>query len=211
MDNNSENQENNFIEFKIITLGEPAVGKTSIIKRFVSDDFDPNQISTMGVSLSFKVMKINKTNLKLSLIDTGGQEKYRSLSKSYFKHVDVILFVFDLNNKHSFDCIQYWVDLLNENVSESDIKGKYLIGNKNDLEQMVDQKLIDEISKKNNLKYMSTSAMTKHQIDILFKYIGETLYEHIKKEKEKNPYSNGRQKTKVIIKKNTKPPKKKCC
>ena len=98
------------IEFKIITLGNPGVGKTSIIQRFVEDDFNANQLSTLGISYSFKVIKIEEKNIRLKLIDTGGQEKYRSLAVSYFRHVDVVLFVFDLNNKSSFDSIQYWIN-----------------------------------------------------------------------------------------------------
>ena len=126
------------IEFKIITLGNPGVGKTSIIQRFVGDDFNENQLSTLGISYSFKVIKIEEKNIRLKLIDTGGQEKYRSLAVLYFRHVDVVLFVFDLNNKSSFDSIQYWINLFNENNNSKNIKGKYLIGNKDDLVQNVD-------------------------------------------------------------------------
>ena len=102
--NNEENNnnKNNFEEFNIITLGDPGVGKTSIFKRFLDDGFDQNQLSTLGVSFSSKVITINKRNLLLKLTDTGGQEKYRSIAASYFRNVDVILFVFDLNNEKKF-------------------------------------------------------------------------------------------------------------
>ena len=119
-DNEKEKEEenkNDEIEFKIITLGNAGVGKTSIIERFVNDDYNPNQFSTLGISFSFKVLTINKKNIKLKLIDTGGQEKYRSISMNYFKHADVALFVFDLNNESSFESIQYWIDLFNENTN----------------------------------------------------------------------------------------------
>ena len=90
---NNEENKNNFEEFNIITLGDPGVGKTSIFKRFLDDGFDPNQLSTLGVSFSSKVITINKRNLLLKLTDTGGQEKYRSIAASYFRNVDVVLFV----------------------------------------------------------------------------------------------------------------------
>ena len=168
-------------EFKIITLGNSGAGKTSIIKRFVNDVFDEYQLSTLGNCFSFRTIKINNTNIKLNFIDTSGQEKFRSLSLSYFRHVDVVLFVFDLNEPKSFESIQYWMDFLNENYSGKNIKAKYLVGNKNDLEQKVDQNLIDELTKKNNMSFFSTSAKTKNQIDILFQYIGDELYEYSKK------------------------------
>ena len=177
--------ENNDTEFKIITLGNPGVGKTSIIQRFVNDEFNPDQLSTLGVSLSFRVLTINKRKLKLKLIDTGGQEKYRAIAKNYFKHADVVLFVFDLNLKESFESIQYWIDLFNESADGDKIILKYLIGNKCDLEQNVDQGLIDELVEKNKLLYMSTSARTKSQIDEMFEYIAGELYEYVEKN-EKN-------------------------
>ena len=204
---------NDEIEFKIITLGNAGVGKTSIIERFVNDDYNPNQFSTLGISFSFKVLTINKKNIKLKLIDTGGQEKYRSISMNYFKHADVALFVFDLNNESSFESIQYWIDLFNENTNETKVKSKYLIGNKNDLEQKVEQKTIDDLINKNKLLYMSTSAKTKHQIDEMFEYIGEELYDYLKKKEEKQGENKRTSSQKGIKLSNekTKPKKKKCC
>ena len=197
------------IEFKIITLGNPGVGKTSIIQRFVEDDFNANQLSTLGISYSFKVIKIEEKNIRLKLIDTGGQEKYRALAVSYFRHVDVVLFVFDLNNKSSFDSIQYWIDLFNENNNSKNIKGKYLIGNKDDLVQNVDQNLIDELSQNNGIEYLTTSAKTKYQIDALFTIIGGELYEYLKKKKNNKDESNS-PKIKVLAKTNVNK-KKGCC
>ena len=197
-------------EFKIITLGNSGAGKTSIIKRFVNDVFDEYQLSTLGNSFSFRTIKINNTNIKLNFIDTSGQEKFRSLSLSYFRHVDVVLFVFDLNEPKSFESIQYWMDFLNENYSGKNIKAKYLVGNKNDLEQKVDQNLIDELTKKNNMSFFSTSAKTKNQIDILFQYIGDELYEYTKKNR-KNQSDDNTIKVKELSKNNVNKKDKKCC
>ena len=203
--------ENNDTEFKIITLGNPGVGKTSIIQRFVNDEFNPDQLSTLGVSLSFRVLTINKRKLKLKLIDTGGQEKYRAIAKNYFKHADVVLFVFDLNLKVSFESIQYWIDLFNESADGDKIILKYLIGNKCDLPQNVDQGLIDELVEKNKLLYMSTSALTKNQIDEMFEYIAGELYEYSEKN-EKNKKGKNTKKAKVLTKTNLdKPTKRRCC
>ena len=197
-------------EFKIVTLGDPGVGKTSIFRRFVEDNFDPNQLSTLGINLSTKILKIKNKELVLKLIDTGGQEKYRAIAASYFRRADVILFVFDLNNSGSFDSIQYWLDFFEENNTGTNIKNKFLIGNKNDLEQKVDQDLIDKLTEKNNILYMSTSAKTKHQIEQLFEYIGGELCKLLENNSKNN---NGKKKStgKVLSKTNLKKDKKKCC
>ena len=205
-----EEENKNKYEFKIVTLGDPGVGKTSIFRRFVEDNFDPNQLSTLGINLSTKILKIKNKELVLKLIDTGGQEKYRAIAASYFRRADVILFVFDLNNSGSFDSIQYWLDFFEENNTGTNIKNKFLIGNKNDLEQKVDQDLIDKLTEKNNILYMSTSAKTKHQIEQLFEYIGGELCKLLENNIKNN---NGKKKStgKVLSKTNMKKDKKKCC
>ena len=205
-----EEENKNKYEFKIVTLGDPGVGKTSIFRRFVEDNFDPNQLSTLGINLSTKILKIKNKELVLKLIDTGGQEKYRAIAASYFRRADVILFVFDLNNSGSFESIQYWLDFFEENNTGTNIKNKFLIGNKNDLEQKVDQDLIDKLTEKNNILYMSTSAKTKHQIEQLFEYIGGELCKLLENNSKNN---NGKKKStgKVLSKTNMKKDKKKCC
>ena len=205
-----EEENKNKYEFKIVTLGDPGVGKTSIFRRFVEDNFDPNQLSTLGINLSTKIIKIKNKELVLKLIDTGGQEKYRAIAASYFRRADVILFVFDLNNCGSFESIQYWLDFFEENNTGTNIKNKFLIGNKNDLEQKVDQDLIDKLTEKNNILYMSTSAKTKHQIEQLFEYIGGELCKLLENNTKNN---NGKKKStgKVLSKTNMKKDKKKCC
>ena len=178
--------ENNDLEYKIITLGESSVGKTSIINRFINGEFRPDSMPTLGIKHSFKILELghlnNKKKLKLSVIDTGGQEKYKALSISYFRYADVVLFIFNLNEPFSFENIQNWIDNFNENNNKSKkVIKKYLIGNKSDLEQKVEQNLIDEFAKKNIMPYKATSAKTNSQINELFQMIGEELYEEIDK------------------------------
>jgi len=176
--------ENNDLEYKIITLGDSSVGKTSIINRFINGEFRPDSMPTLGIKHSFKILELghlnNKKKLKLSVIDTGGQEKYKALSISYFRYADVVLFIFNLNEPFSFENIQNWIDNFNENNNKSKkVIKKYLIGNKSDLEQKVEQNLIDEFAKKNIIPYKATSAKTNSQINELFQMIGEELYEEI--------------------------------
>ena len=186
-------------EFKIIFLGNSGSGKSSIIQKFICDDYNPDQLSTLGVAFSCKVLNINKKKIKLKLFDTGGQEKYRALSISYFRHADVVLFVFDLNLLNSFNSIQYWIDLFNENNDGKKVKLKYLIGNKCHLEQKVSQDLIDELAKKNGLEYMKTSTETKSQVDEMFEHIANDLCEYIIKN-EKNNTKKNTKKGKILSK-----------
>ena len=190
------------ITFKIITVGESGVGKTSIFRRFVYNSFEENTLTTLGLQFSFKDVTLSSgQKIKLKLIDTAGEEKYRSLSKSYFKNADVALFVFSLNNPVTFEHINDWVDLFKENHDKVDKIPKYLIGSKNDLEQKVDQGKIDELAKNLGYKYISTSALRNDNIENLFNDISETVF------KTYNPDKN----QKTIKLKNKKPIKTTKC
>ena len=214
MDENIEDKENEFdSEFKIITLGDSSVGKTSIINSFINDQFIEDSIPTFGIKFSFKILTVNKDKkMKLAVLDTGGQEKYRSLSISYFRHADVVLFVFSLNDIISFENMQEWINTFNQNNNGKNVKKMYLIGNKNDLEQLVDQKLIDEFAKKNKISYISISAKSKNKVDELFILISEELYELIEKRANTSVKSSKKQRSKIIAKSNIDDVNgKKCC
>ena len=171
---------NNIIEAKVITLGESGVGKSSIIKRFIYNKFEDNALSTIGIDFSFKeIILENNVTIKLKLMDTSGQEKFRSLSKSYYKNADGVFFVFALNNMDSFKKVEEWIKTFNENyISNQDIP-KFLVGNKNDLSyKEIDQTLIEDFSSMYNMKYYEASAKTNSNIDELFQDIGQKLYDN---------------------------------
>ena len=132
--------------FKVITIGDCGVGKTSIIRRYVLNNFEDN-LPTIGINFSFKNITLkNGKVVKLKLIDTAGQEKYKSLAKSYYKNVDGVWFVFAVNEKKTFDNIREWMTLFKENNNGKEGIPKYLIGNKDDLDKdkWIDQDLIDQ-------------------------------------------------------------------
>ena len=196
-----KNKDKNTVTLQIVTMGNAGVGKSSIIKRYISDIFDNNSISTIGVEFSIKEMTLkNGKKIKLKLMDTSGQELYRSLSKSYFKNSDGVLFVFALNNEQSFTDISEWINFFNENCFRDNIP-KYLIGNKCDLDSHVNQALIKEVANNNDMKYFKTSAKEKININNIFEEMGEKLFEEYKKSGRENN----------IQLKSIKKPKKKSC
>ena len=166
----------NELEFRIITVGDSGVGKTSIIRRYVHSIYDDDSLSTIGVSFSYKEVVRGKDKIKLKLVDTAGQEKFKSLTKSYFKNTDVVLFVFALDDKISFNNIKEWIELFIQNNSRDKEVLKYLVGNKNDLNSEIEQKLIDDFANENQFKYISTSAKDNISINELFEKIADNLY-----------------------------------
>ena len=168
------------IEFKLITLGDSGVGKTSILKRYVNQKFDETIVSTVGFGYSTKELILKSgIKLKLKLIDTAGQENYKSLNNNYLKNADCVLFVFSHESKESFENIIKWINSLkesNNDINQCKIFPAFLIGNKSDLEHKISEEEINNFREKNNLYgYISTSAKKNINIDQTFEEIGEML------------------------------------
>ena len=175
--------------FKIITLGDTYVGKTSIFKKYIYKSFGETK-STIGMNMFGKDLTLeNNEQIKLRLIDTSGTERYKALSKQYFKNADAVLFVFAFDNSESFKNIKQWINIYSEN-NQADVP-KYLIGNKNDLEKNVSEVDINEFLKLNkDFKFKSISAKNDDiKIDELFQEIGETLYKDLLKYGDKKTKS----------------------
>ena len=173
-------KDNSIPEFKLITLGDSGVGKTSILKRFVNQKFDEDMISTIGFGFSSKQITLkNGSKIKLKLVDTAGQENFRSLNNSYLKNAEGIFFIFSHNSRKSFENITYWIDSIKENIQEiNNFKNfpAFLIGNKSDLEHKINDEEIEDFSKENNFSgYIETSAKENINIDKIFQEMGETL------------------------------------
>ena len=166
--------------FKVITLGDSGVGKTSIIKRYVKNIFDENTASSIGINSSTTELYFNENKkFKLKLLDTCGQEKYHAITKAYLKNTDAVIFVFAFNDKESFDNIQGWMNLFNEQKSLKDTP-QILLGNKSDLNTEIDENLIKEFTKTTNIKYMKTSAKEKININESIEEIGKMLIQKYK-------------------------------
>ena len=192
--------------FKVITLGDSNVGKTSIIRRYIYNVFDDKTMATIGLSFSFREVTL-KSGIKitLKLVDTSGQEKYRSLTKSYFRKSDAVLFVFDYGSIDSFTHIQEWVQMFKDNTSRDDIP-IFLIGNKDDLEnKVVTKSMINEFINKTKFKFRSTSALRADtNINEIFDEIAEDIMEKF--------LSTGDKEEKIkLLKKYTKNSKNRSC
>ena len=118
----------NEISSKIIVVGNSGVGKTSIILRFLKDEFVENMASTIGANYASKniEMKEFNTNLELNIWDTAGQEKYRGVGKMFYNEANIAILVYDITNRDSFDEIKdYWYNEIKD-CAPGDISKKFL-------------------------------------------------------------------------------------
>jgi small GTP-binding protein len=117
---------------KMVLLGEPSVGKTSIIQNYISETFTNNYQPNVGGVYSTKNIELSGTQITLKLWDTAGQEVYRSLTKNYYRAADIIILVFDITKNETFHKIKDWIEEVKINCSVNPIL--HICGNKSDLD-----------------------------------------------------------------------------
>ena len=163
----SKNQD---LKLKIILVGDSSVGKSSILLKYDSNTFLDIYNATIGMDFIYKDVQVDGIKIKLQVMDTAGQEKYRSMIPSYFKGVDGIFLVFDLSQRSSFDSLDNWIKIIGNyfNITPNNL---ILLGNKSDLSEIraVDKEEIDTFKDKNkNIEYREISTKNKEEVDNVF-------------------------------------------
>ena len=163
---------------KVVLLGEAGVGKTCLIKQFTENKFDNNELSSLSAQYVSKTIDYldTKKAIKFDIWDTVGQERFRSIAKIFYKDARVILFVYDITSKKTFDAlINFWYEELRNNLTENPIYA--VVGNKNDLymNQQVDTSDAKDLAKNLGGIFQLTSAKTNEGIKNLFDNIGKKL------------------------------------
>ena len=156
-----EGSKQNANKYNIITLGSSAVGKTSIFNRLINDNFISAYQNTITINFLEYRLKYKGNKYILTFWDTSGQETYKSITKNYLNKADGVLFVYDINNRDSFDDLESWYKFYNE--SKKEVIG-VIIGNKNDLPRNVDYEEAKEFAKTYNLQYFETSCLLDKNI-----------------------------------------------
>ena len=168
--------------FKIIIIGDLASGKTNILSKYLTNTFEPNSTPTIGVEMKVKDFKIKEDLVKAQFWDTAGQEKYDSLTTSYYKGAKGALIVYDITQKSSFDKIESLLKKLRDNSNKN--VSVILVGNKCDLEdnREVLKEDGEELAQKLKIKFMEVSAKTGENLDKLFQNLIDEVYEKYNKE-----------------------------
>jgi small GTP-binding protein len=122
--------------YKIIMIGSSFAGKTSLLYRFVNDTFEQGYMATVGVDLKTVTLKIFDTLARVNLWDTTGQEKFKSLTKSYFRNCHGAVAVFDMTKRESFYSIESSIQEFRLNCPPEAKNNIVLVGNKVDLDTL---------------------------------------------------------------------------
>ncbi len=173
--------------FKVIAVGDGAVGKTSITLRFSTGTFRDSYIMTIGVDFAVKTIDVGTTEgakkIKLQIWDTGGQERFSYVRPLYYKGAMGGLVVFDVTQVESFQNIPKWFEEVKKNRGNIPL---ILVGNKVDLpDRKINGEQAKEIAKKNGVQYLETSAKTGESIERIFLELSKSMVQYARQiEKE---------------------------
>ena len=198
------------LKFKILIIGESAVGKTSILLKYLDNFFPQEHIATIGVEFRTKTIIKGKFKINLNIWDTAGQERFKSLTKSFFTGATGVIFVYDITNKASFSGVR-------ERIKEFEDYGKYdrvLCGNKLDLEKKREVNLdeVKEYAMKKKIDYFETSAKDGTNLNEAFDKLAEIIIKNRSEAQLLREFGmNARPRGLSITKNDDKPEKKKKC
>ncbi|XP_046848080.1 ras-related protein Rab-30-like [Xenia sp. Carnegie-2017] len=159
--------------FKVVVLGSEGVGKTSLLKRLKFDKFEGDASNTIGVDFLTHTINTGKDMVQLTLWDTAGEERFKSLTSQFYRKADAAIIVFDLTFARSFnEAKDYWIDAFRKVVGSSAYIA--LIGNKSDLETKR-----GEFADLKGIYALETSAKDGTNVQHLFKEMAMILIENV--------------------------------
>jgi len=176
--------------FKLVLLGDTAVGKSCLVVRFVNDEFFEFQEPTIGAAFLSQTVVLDDSTVKFEIWDTAGQERYRSLAPMYYRGAAAAIVVYDITNKESFNGAKSWVEELQGRDDRNIVIA--LVGNKTDLPQslrMVEMEDARAYSEENDIMHLETSAKNANNVKELFFEIARKLPRDKVQEKEKGGFT----------------------
>ena len=175
MDENNKDAKNNAI--KVILVGDSGTGKTNLITVAAGFEFNSNSLTTTSCSYVQKIVKIDENAYKINLWDTIGQEKYRSLTKIFLKDSKIVIFVYDITKRESFESLSYWKKIIDEILGPGPKLA--VVGNKNDLyyDEQVKEEEGEEYANNIGAKFLLTSA--KNDPKGFIKFIDQLVLEYL--------------------------------
>ena len=167
--------------FKILLLGDSSVGKTCFLKRYTDNTFQDAYLSTIGFDFKYKFVTLEEgKTVKVQLWDTAGEERFRTIAKSYYKGAHGIVLIYDVTNRKTYDNIRKWMNQIKDD-SSSNIS-IILVANKIDCENEFRQVTKEEgevLAKNNNLPIFEASAKDNINVEESFKYLIEEINKKI--------------------------------
>lgn len=158
---------NNFFISSIL-IGDSAVGKSSLIKKYVHSDFSDFEYSTIGVDFSLFSFFVNNIGIKLQLWDTAGQERFHTITSSFLNNKNICIFCFDVSDPSSFYNLSYWIDKVDS--SRNNFRYKCILGLKIDKPRSISFDEAKSFADSLSLDYFELSSKSHSSDHIHFNF-----------------------------------------
>ena len=178
----TEQSENNELLYKILLLGDSSVGKTCFLMRYTDNTYQEIHMSTIGIDNKFKDVELEDgKKVKIQIWDTAGQDRFRSITRNYYKGANGIVLIFDVTNKKSYENVKNWVKQIKEEVSSR--VTIILVANKIDdvNHRIVTKEEGEKIANECGLMFFECSAKTGENIEHAFNELVKKTVENYSK------------------------------
>ena len=189
------------VQVKVVILGKPDVGKSSILRRYITGECNESIENTIGAKFMGKIVTIDDKTVKLNIWDTAGQERYQSFSKLYCRDAGAVILVYDVNEHESFEGMKQWYEMSKEVLPEQALL--FVVGNKCDklAAGLEFESEVLQYTDGIRADHFLVSAKTGLRIDELFVHISRKYIENITFEKRSSFYVRDLTKEKIKKKK----------
>ena len=169
---------------KIVLVGTTHAGKTSIVQRYINDQFTASTVASTQAAFFQKAVEVNGKEVVLDIWDTAGQERFRSLAPVYYRDAKGAIVVFDITDANSFSKAKQWINELRS--ARGDQVVIFLVGNKVDLQfiRVVQTSEARQFAKLSGLAYFETSAKTGSNIDQVFLELAAEISDNVEFQNE---------------------------
>ncbi|XXG78716.1 hypothetical protein AAC387_Pa08g2603 [Persea americana] len=167
--------------FKIVLIGDSAVGKSNLLSRYARNEFNANSKATIGVEFQTQSVDINGKEVKAQIWDTAGQERFRAVTSAYYRGALGALVVYDISRRSTFDSARRWLEELTTHCDTTVVR--MLVGNKCDLEN-IREVSVDEgkqLAEEEGLCFMETSALDATNVKTAFEIVIKEIYNNVSK------------------------------
>eukprot|EP01018_Ginkgo_biloba_P014244 Gb_03447 [translate_table: standard] len=167
--------------FKVVIIGDSAVGKSQLLSRFSRNEFSLESRATIGVEFQTRTIFIENRMIKAQIWDTAGQERYRAITSAYYRGALGALIVYDITKWHTFEHVPRWLEELRIHADSNIVI--MLIGNKSDLENLraVPTQDAKEYAEKEGLFFLETSALDATNVENAFLTVLHEVYKVVSK------------------------------
>ncbi|KAA6383549.1 MAG: putative Ras family GTPase [Streblomastix strix] len=164
---------------KVISMGEPGVGKSCLIKRYCEKKFVSKYISTIGIDFGMKPVMVDSLDVRVNLFDLAGGDHYLEIRNEFYKEAEGAILVFDVNSKSSFVGLEKWLDEAQKYGAKDYIA--ILCGNKTDIKKrVVSEQEAQSWASSKGFRYFETSANTGDGVDQAFTFLINTVAQKCK-------------------------------